>query len=207
MHDDNSKLKEISKNIYDVSAEMERRFGTVGTPHREKAIEEGWSEYQDFCKACKSKAVILYILKKCKEKQSIDILSKKLFIIQRTYLVKYGRGILYESFHAYKEYPYPSLLLCLKKQVKGNDATKYFNEDPDMDELAQAEIEIIDEELNKLNKLTEKELNNLIFQDHAFKCYFNNLKCGEKISILKIAESGGATKGILEYIQETNITF
>jgi len=38
-------LKEIRKDIYDVSAELEHRFGAVGTPKREKAMEEAWEEY------------------------------------------------------------------------------------------------------------------------------------------------------------------
>lgn len=38
-------LKEISKDIYDVSAELERRFGAVGTPERAKAMDEAWEEY------------------------------------------------------------------------------------------------------------------------------------------------------------------
>lgn len=35
----------MRKDIYDVSAELERRFGAVGTPQREKAMEEAWEEY------------------------------------------------------------------------------------------------------------------------------------------------------------------
>lgn len=38
-------LKEISNDIYDVSAELERRFGAVGTQQREKAMDEAWEEY------------------------------------------------------------------------------------------------------------------------------------------------------------------
>lgn len=37
----------MSKNdeIYDVSAELAREFGEVGTPEREKAVEKAWEEY------------------------------------------------------------------------------------------------------------------------------------------------------------------
>ncbi|MBC8601067.1 helix-turn-helix transcriptional regulator [Parabacteroides acidifaciens] len=37
----------MSKNdeIYDVSAELVREFGEVGTPEREKAVEKAWEEY------------------------------------------------------------------------------------------------------------------------------------------------------------------
>ena len=38
-------LKEISKDIYDVSAELAREFGEIGTPEREKAVEKAWEEY------------------------------------------------------------------------------------------------------------------------------------------------------------------
>ncbi|MBQ1725238.1 MAG: helix-turn-helix transcriptional regulator [Muribaculaceae bacterium] len=34
-----------SKQIYDVSAELEREFGKVGSKSREKAIAQAWEEY------------------------------------------------------------------------------------------------------------------------------------------------------------------
>ena len=39
------KLKEISKDIYDVSAELERHLGAIGTPEREANNEKAWEEY------------------------------------------------------------------------------------------------------------------------------------------------------------------
>jgi len=36
----------MSKNeIYDVSAELTKEFGEIGTPSRQKAIEQAWDEY------------------------------------------------------------------------------------------------------------------------------------------------------------------
>lgn len=37
----------MSKNdeIYDVSAELAREFGEIGTPEREKAVEKAWEGY------------------------------------------------------------------------------------------------------------------------------------------------------------------
>ena len=37
----------MSKNneIYDVSAELAKRFGEIGTPEREKNVEKAWEEY------------------------------------------------------------------------------------------------------------------------------------------------------------------
>ena len=36
----------MSKNeIYDVSAELAKEFGEIGTPEREKSIEKAWEEY------------------------------------------------------------------------------------------------------------------------------------------------------------------
>lgn len=34
-----------NKDIYDVSAELAKEFGEVGTPEREKNIEKAWEEY------------------------------------------------------------------------------------------------------------------------------------------------------------------
>lgn len=38
-------LKEIRKDIYDVDAWIDEGIGAVGTPQREKAMEEAWEEY------------------------------------------------------------------------------------------------------------------------------------------------------------------
>ena len=38
-------LKEIRKDIYDVDAWIDEGLGAVGTPQREKAMEEAWEEY------------------------------------------------------------------------------------------------------------------------------------------------------------------
>ena len=38
-------LKEISKDIYDVSALLDDVLGKVGTPEREKNREKAWEEY------------------------------------------------------------------------------------------------------------------------------------------------------------------
>ena len=38
-------LKEIRKDIYDVDAWVDEGLGAVGTPQRDKAMEEAWDEY------------------------------------------------------------------------------------------------------------------------------------------------------------------
>ena len=38
-------LKEISKDIYDVSALLDEVLGKEGTPEREKSCEKAWEEY------------------------------------------------------------------------------------------------------------------------------------------------------------------
>ena len=38
-------LKEIRKDIYDVDAWIDEGIDAVGTPQREKAMEEAWEEY------------------------------------------------------------------------------------------------------------------------------------------------------------------
>ena len=34
-----------NNNIYDLSAELAKTFGEIGSPEREKAIEKAWEEY------------------------------------------------------------------------------------------------------------------------------------------------------------------
>lgn len=38
-------LKGIRKDIYDVDAWIDEGIGAVGTPQREKSMEEAWEEY------------------------------------------------------------------------------------------------------------------------------------------------------------------
>lgn len=38
-------LKEINKDIYDVSAELAKEFGEIGVKEREEAIAKAWEEY------------------------------------------------------------------------------------------------------------------------------------------------------------------
>lgn len=39
------KLKEISKDIYDVSALLDEELGVMGTPERQKNTDKAWEEY------------------------------------------------------------------------------------------------------------------------------------------------------------------
>ena len=42
-------LKEISKDIYDVSALLDEVLGKEGTPEREKSCEKAWEDCISFC--------------------------------------------------------------------------------------------------------------------------------------------------------------
>ncbi|MDR1755661.1 MAG: helix-turn-helix domain-containing protein [Culturomica sp.] len=39
------KLREISKDVYDVSGYLAEEFGAIGTPEREESTSKAWEEY------------------------------------------------------------------------------------------------------------------------------------------------------------------
>jgi uncharacterized phage-associated protein len=178
----------------------------------------------------KIKAVVLYILKKSGGTLDYITLFKKMYFAQQLFLVRYGRLLFNDSFRAVKLGPVPSFtyksfrasLECdgtetedIKKFdssfiVKEEDRVKYVSakDDPDMDELAEAEVEVLNEVISRTQGMTPSQLSDLS-HDYAWKVANERAKNDSNdnyISIVNIARAGGANKAMLDYIRQ-NQTF
>lgn len=175
----------------------------------------------------KIKAVLLYILKSNGGVQDFVSLVKKMYFAQQEYLVTYGRPLCNDSFYARNRGPVPSFTYKSLWAEFGNnscsleiqDFNKSFSvsisgksrnikalEDPDMDELAVAEVEMLDVVLEKLKGLTAEQLTDMSHKDKAWKDAYEQTKDDPErglMSIMSIARSGGAKKPMLDYIRES----
>ncbi len=169
----------------------------------------------------KLKAVVLYIIRKCK---AIDYfhLFKILYFAERKQYAEYGQHLVKDTFCALKNGPVPSLLYDAVKCVVGKPYSQSFNIDiltssfepvgedydyvlkakeaPDMDELSDAEIDTIDWSIrNNIGKgfadLSKSS------HDIAWKTAWKTLENSKMDSSL-IAKAGGASDGFIEYIRE-----
>jgi len=145
----------------------------------------------------KIKAVLLYILKSNGGVQDFVSLVKKMYFAQQEYLVTYGRPLCNDSFYARDRGPVPSFTYKSLWAEFGNnscsleiqDFNKSFSvsisgksrnikalEDPDMDELAVAEVEMLDVVLERLKGLTAEQLTDMSHKDKAWKDAYEQTK-------------------------------
>lgn len=175
----------------------------------------------------KIKAVVLYILNQCGGSQDFVSLVKKMYFAQREYLALYGRPIFNDTFYARERGPVPTftykaLSVCFGKadspeEIKAfNDSflvtmidgckMVIANEQPDMDELAVAEVETIDEILKRTYGMTAEQLSDLSHKDTAWikaKKRMEEDPTDGRMSLVSIAKAGGAKSGIIRYLRET----
>lgn len=175
----------------------------------------------------KIKAVVLYILNQCGGSQDFVSLAKKMYFAQREYLALYGRPIFNDTFYARERGPVPtftykSLSICFGKSdcpeeikafndsfsVTSTDGYKVVTaiEKPDMDELALAEVETMDEILKRTEGLTAEQLSDLSHKDSAWKKAKKRMEedpTDGRMSLVSIARAGGASQGTIKYLQET----
>ena len=72
-----------NSNIHDISAELAKEFGEIGSEKRQKAIEHAWEEYN---------AQILYEARK-NAKMTQETLAKKLNV-NKSYISRIERGLI-----------------------------------------------------------------------------------------------------------------
>lgn len=165
------------------------------------------------------KAAVLYVLSK-NEKNSLDRmhLSKILYFANQKHLTKYGRNVIEDTFYSLPNGPVPTILYDLIKSksinakgfdsdnkyntllnaisTKGNDVTALENYD-ELD-LSDTDKECLDESFKENVSLPFKELSDKS-HDSAYKANKNKTRA---MSDLKIAEAGGASNGMIEYIED-----
>ncbi len=170
----------------------------------------------------KLKAVTLYILKKCGATDFIHLF-KILYFAEKEHYANYGKHITKDTFIAMDHGPVPSFLydalkLSSKKNTAGindlrwtiaNAVTPgsaeldyYFiaAEEPDMDELSEAEIASLDKSIAENKDMSPWDLSEKS-HDEAWHSSWNQSH-NSPISPYEIAKAGGASDGFVEYLKE-----
>lgn len=173
----------------------------------------------------KMKALTLYILKESGGTLDLITLFKNMYFSQQEFLVKYGRPIFKDSFHAHRLGPVPSFAysaFCRSLEgyadateevknfgssfkIEENDNIRYVTalEEPDMDELAVAEVRIIVQLLGQQGKNTKESAKKS--HDSAWEIADARAKDDPRdnyMSLVSIARAGGANSAILDRIRQ-----
>lgn len=172
----------------------------------------------------KMKATILYILKKCGGTLDYVKLNKLVYFAQQLHLVKYGRGIVNETFLARDLGPVPSFIFKALKDnednVCGNKNIDEFNRgirilngrpqliysevDPDIDEFSVSDLKCLDETIEKYGSMSSMDLVQISHSDQAYISANISRKSDpekDRISKIEMAKSGGASADMLAYIR------
>jgi uncharacterized phage-associated protein len=161
---------------------------------------------------------VLYILNATK---GIDFyhVFKIMYFAEQKHLVRWGTRMTEECYLAYEYGPVPSSLYsAVKSEKKGScdmlkGAVSFAGEDapnvllplrtPDMDYLAQSDIECLDESIRENAHLTFGQLKEKSHDSAWREAYENKTRNGnDAMSVLSIARAAGATEEMLDYIQE-----
>lgn len=169
----------------------------------------------------KIKATLLYILKSFPGGVDYIKLFKIMYFAQQDNLVKYGKPIFSETFHALKHGPVPSFtykciqisdgrlesikdLTSFNSAFKVRDSKVYQAEEPDMDELSKSDIKALDWSIEKHKDIDSYDLS-VISHDQAWQDAYERAKDDpeqDRISRIEIAKSGNATTEMIRYIRE-----
>lgn len=174
----------------------------------------------------KIRATVLYILNAFPSGIDYIKLFKILYYAQQQHLVCYGRTIINDTFQARQKGPVCGfirkglkLIECATEldgdfhlfgeniQVtKGKDCQIISSaEKPDTDELSASEIKCLDTYIEKFRNMDSKAVSDYSHQDNAWKTAFKRAQADPQLrvmTILEIAESGGANPNTLAYIKE-----
>lgn len=174
----------------------------------------------------KIRATVLYILNAFPKGIDYIKLFKILYFAQREHLVTYGRTIIDDTFQARQFGPVSSFARKALKLIECSqdltDDFKLFGEgididihskyqlirstvQPDMDELSISETKCLDKFIEKFKGMKSEDISALSHEDSAWKCAYERWKKDPQqwnMSILEIAEAGGANPNTLAYIKE-----
>ncbi|PWJ59467.1 uncharacterized protein DUF4065 [Dyadobacter jejuensis] len=152
---------------------------------------------------------MLYVLESLDNQCDFHKLFKILYFAEQKHLVRYGASISEDVFIKMDNGPVPSLAYDIMKSLRSGKNTYqgYFDVEsvyyvvnkvkPDMEWLSETEVICLDESIDEnksmdFGKLTEKS------HDIAWK----GAKLGRSIDPVLIAEAGGASKEMLDYIED-----
>lgn len=172
----------------------------------------------------KMRATVLYLLQNCGGSLDYVKLNKLIYFAQQLHLVRYGRGIIKDTFLARDMGPVPSFIFKALKDNEDNmmsdqninDFNKGISiaegkpqliiscETPDMDEFSISDVKCLDEVLSLYKDKTSKELTEISHTDKAWIEADYSRKIDpekDRISQIDMAKSGGASSDILSYIR------
>ncbi len=136
-------------------------------------IQQGQEKAKPIFDFAKFRAVLLYILQKCKDKQNIGkvVLYKLLYFSDFNYYEKYRSFLTGSTYSRLPRGPVPNVADVLelldtfgdieirKEEYHGYEQIKYIaKEAPDMTLLAENEINVINDVVNKLGNLNAIEI-------------------------------------------------
>jgi len=160
------------------------------------------------------KAIVLYVLNEVPGKYlGKHELFKILYFASQKRLVRYGYAMI-TDFYAFQYGPVPSELFdylkggnnAILSSVNVDEEAKYILspvEKPDMEELAKADVECLNESISENYGLSFYELLNKSHDLAWHKAWYNQIgKRGAKMDILDIARAAGADDRTVEYIRE-----
>ena len=174
----------------------------------------------------KIRATVLYVLNAFPQGIDYIKLFKILYFAQRQHLATYGRTIIDDTFQARQFGPVSSFIrkgLELKElsQELPDDFRLFGNEilvdilpkcqiikttaTADMEELSLSEIKCLDKFIKQFRDMKSEEISAISHEDSAWKSAYERWKKDPQqwnMSILEIAEAGGATPNTLAYIKE-----
>lgn len=171
----------------------------------------------------KMRACLLYVLQALDKDVDYIKLFKILYFAQREHLVKYGRGIMGDTFHALKFGPVPSFIykalqMAQEKLAKEDDFAVFLEGitvnkislvsssiPPDMDELSQSDIVCLNKYIKKYRDYNSYKLSNRSYYDQAWKEAFSRSKEDPEkdvMTMIDIAKAGKAKSGMIVYIKE-----
>lgn len=175
----------------------------------------------------KLKAVALYVINKCNKIDLIHLF-KIIYFADRKHYATYGRRIVADTFCAMQNGPVPSNLYRAVKVTRGEEKlTKGWmslksisdaisinapydyiisaKELPDMDELSLSDIKMLDESISENIHLTFDEISEKS-HDEAWEAAWEAQQNSKMDSHL-IAESGGASEEMMDFIREIEVCF
>ncbi|MDR1937658.1 MAG: SocA family protein [Tannerellaceae bacterium] len=173
----------------------------------------------------KIKAVLLYILSKFPTGIDFIKLFKIMYFAQQEHLVKYGRGVMDDTFYALKHGPVPSFTYKAIQVNQGkikksssdldeivlsiviNNNKMSANTAADMDELSLSDVKCIDNAINKYKDADSYALSDLSHDDAWKEAYKRAQDDPEKnkMTLIDIAKAGKAKRDVINLIREHEI--
>lgn len=170
----------------------------------------------------KMRAAVLYVLQSFDDGVDYIKLFKILYFAQKEHLVKYGRGVIGDTFHALKYGPVPSFIYKSLQMLEGrldeesdfeefskgirvNDDSLVFSAElPDVDELSVSDIKCLDKSIAKYKDMDSYHLSGKS-HDIAWKEAYTRAQDDpekDRMTLIDIAKAGHAKPGIIDYIRE-----